>query len=67
MFLYAYGFAVEDNEDDTFSVKLMSATNVDDTCGRNAVSCVGNYYIGSGGMDGIPPVSTHLYFVLMDR
>jgi hypothetical protein len=53
MFFYSYGFAVDENEDDMFNVRLMLRGSKGES--GNA-SCLGNYYIQSGGIDGIPMV-----------
>ena len=49
--VFAYGFAVADNPYDTVALKLMCGQG----SGGGEVTNVGTYYVGRGGVEGVPP------------
>ena len=58
MFLFAYGYAIQDNEDDAVAVKLMqNATSQGNEGSQQGGTEVGTFYVRAGGAEGIPEVS----------
>lgn len=53
MFLFAYGFTINNNVDDSLTVKLMGNSVDLDNAGIAVPSYIGTYYIKSGGMEGV--------------